>query len=163
MLRRRAFLAHLAATPLLVACKREGEPGSSASSTGARDETLGPLIEPEELAAMLADPQQKAKVAVFQVGPKVLFDKAHVPGATYVGEAGTDEGYRALVAAAAAVRESKPTVVVYCGCCPFRDCPNARPALRALLEAKHPGGKLLDLPKNFRTNWQDKGLPVEKS
>jgi hypothetical protein len=160
MLPRRAFLAALAASPLLVACKREGSPTSGTESPA---ETLGPLIEPEELAAMLADPQKKGQVAVFQMGPKVLFDKAHVPGATYVGEAGTDEGYRALVAAASAVRESKTTVVVYCGCCPFRDCPNARPALKALAEAKHPGGKLLDLPKNFRTNWQDKGLPVEKS
>jgi thiosulfate/3-mercaptopyruvate sulfurtransferase len=50
-------------------------------------------------------------------------------------------------------------VVAYCGCCPFTHCPNLHPA-RHLLAARGKAS-FLDLPTNFRTDWIDKGFPVE--
>jgi thiosulfate/3-mercaptopyruvate sulfurtransferase len=53
-------------------------------------------------------------------------------------------------------------IVVYCGCCPFEHCPNVRPAIAALKEMKFTNYFLLNIPKNIKTDWIDKGYPVNK-
>jgi thiosulfate/3-mercaptopyruvate sulfurtransferase len=53
-------------------------------------------------------------------------------------------------------------IVIYCGCCPFKDCPNIRPAFNLLSELKFTNYKLLDLPHNLKTDWADKGYPMSK-
>jgi thiosulfate/3-mercaptopyruvate sulfurtransferase len=53
-------------------------------------------------------------------------------------------------------------IVIYCGCCPFKDCPNIRPAFNLLKELKFNNYKLLDLPHNLKTDWADKGYPMSK-
>jgi hypothetical protein len=53
-------------------------------------------------------------------------------------------------------------VVIYCGCCPFRDCPNIRPAFRVLQEMKFTRAKLLNIPTTLKADWINKGYPSEK-
>jgi hypothetical protein len=100
------------------------------------------------------------KIAVLYVGPDMLFDLGHVPGARNVGAAGSEEGMRALSAELAKVPVDTE-IVLYCGCCPVRDCPNVRPASAALRKLGRANAYVLDLPTKFATDWIDKGYPVE--
>ena len=111
----------------------------------------------EEVASTLA---AKDAPIVIHVGPEVLFKRGHVAGARWGGEAGTDEGLAKLAEVAATLPKDRD-VVVYCGCCPRSDCPNIRPAY-AKLKSLGLRVKVLDMPSNFRRDWQDKRFPVEK-
>lgn len=51
-------------------------------------------------------------------------------------------------------------VVLYCGCCPFDKCPNIRPAFKMLMDLGYRNVKLLNIPKNIKVDWIDKGYPV---
>ncbi|HSQ64967.1 MAG TPA: hypothetical protein VLM85_17210 [Polyangiaceae bacterium] len=97
---------------------------------------------------------------VVHVGPEVLFKRGHVAGARYGGEAGSDEGLARLESVAKTLPKDRE-IVIYCGCCPRGDCPNIRPAF-SKLKALGYRVKVLDMPTNFRTDWQNKGFPVEK-
>lgn len=52
-------------------------------------------------------------------------------------------------------------IVIYCGCCPFESCPNIRPAFELLNEMKFTNARLLNIPKNLKVNWIDKGYPMQ--
>ena len=54
-------------------------------------------------------------------------------------------------------------IVIYCGCCPFKDCPNIRPAFSLLNSMHFTNHKLLDLPHNIKVDWIDRGYPMEES
>ncbi len=149
------------AAAVAAACSRHPHPSGEQTGTTAAPVKLGPMLPPAELVQHLDD-VKAGRTVVFHVGPEILFQHAHVPGARHVGEAGTDAGYQALVHAIAATPKDKK-IVVYCGCCPYRNCPNVRPANKALHASGHKDFALLDLPENFRTDWEQKGYPVEKS
>jgi hypothetical protein len=151
----------LAATvaAVAVACDRHSAAEQTSATPAAQ--RLGPMLEPAELVKHLDD-VKAGRTVVLHVGPSVLFQHAHVPGARALGEAGTDAGYQALVKAIAATPKDKQ-IVVYCGCCPYRNCPNVHPANKALHASGRKDFKLLDLPTNFRTDWEKKGYPVESS
>lgn len=150
-LRRRDLLG--GALALAVAgCRSKGDETS---------ETIGPLLSAGALAARLDD-VKSGKVAVLYMGPDTLFGRGHVPGARNVGEAGSDEGRRVLSAALARIGP-ETEVVLYCGCCPVRSCPNVRPASAALRALGRANAHVLDLPTRFATDWADKGYPVERS
>jgi thiosulfate/3-mercaptopyruvate sulfurtransferase len=97
---------------------------------------------------------------VIHVGPEILFKRGHVAGARYGGEAGSDEGLAKLEAVAKGLPKDRE-LVIYCGCCPRSDCPNIRPAFKKL-KALGFRVKVLDMPENFRTDWANKGFPVDK-
>jgi thiosulfate/3-mercaptopyruvate sulfurtransferase len=150
---RRDFLSGLTSVMLAASCRSKRD--------GAEDEAIGPLIAPSALAARMDD-IKGGKIAVFYVGPEALFDRGHVPGAHKIGEAGSDEGRRALSEALAKV-PADTEIVLYCGCCPTRNCPNVRPASAALRALGRPNARVLDLPTRFATDWTDHGYPVERS
>ncbi len=142
---------------------RDGAAITSASSA-APSETGTPLpwprekfIEPAELVGQL----DGAVPSIVNVGPEILFHKAHLPGAQYAGEAGSAEGIEQLAAHVATWPREK-TVVVYCGCCPWKNCPNIRPAYERLSAMGFKDVRVLDLPVSFRVNWVQKGLPIVK-
>jgi hypothetical protein len=85
-----------------------------------------------------------------------------IAGSRHVGEAGTAAGYAALLSALRALAPHGE-VVLYCGCCPTTHCPNVLPADRAMREAATDRGAVLDLPTNLRTDWTDKGFPVDSA
>lgn len=142
---RRVFLVSACALTVLCACKSP--------------EAIGPLLPAGALAARMDD-VKTGKIAVYYVGPDMLFDLGHVPGARNLGAAGTEAGMRALTTALAKV-PPETEIVVYCGCCPVGDCPNVRPASAALRRLGRANAHVLDLPSKFATDWIDKGYPVE--
>jgi hypothetical protein len=163
-LRRRAFVtgAALSVVGFAAACDKakSGEPGKAGEPGAPASESIGPLLAPASLAGRMADVKE-GKVAVLYIGPAKLFGQGRIPGARNVGEAGDDDGRRALSAALASVPKDTE-IVLYCGCCPVRSCPNVRPASAALRALGRPNARVLDLPTRFATDWADKGYPVER-
>jgi rhodanese-related sulfurtransferase len=112
-------------------------------------------IQPSDLVARLS-----AKPTIFHVGPNVLFRSKHIPSAIYAGPASKPEGLEKLKAAVANLPHDRE-IVIYCGCCPLERCPNVQPALDLLKQMGFARVKALHLPDNFKTNWIDKGYPIE--
>lgn len=150
-MQRRSFLAGALAVAALGCSK----------SDGSAEAAIGPLLPPAELARRLDD-VKAGKIVVLYVGPDTLFGRGHVPGARFVGAVDSSEGRRALEGALAKV-PAETEVVLYCGCCPVRNCPNVRPASAVLRALGRPNARMLDLPTRFATDWADKGYPVERS
>lgn len=119
-----------------------------------------PLLAPAALAARLDD-VRSGKIAVLYVGPAMLFERGHVPGARNIGEADSEEGRTALTSALATTPPDTE-IVVYCGCCPVRSCPNVRPATAAVRASGRANARVLDLPTRFVDDWADKGYPVAR-
>jgi thiosulfate/3-mercaptopyruvate sulfurtransferase len=134
----------------------------SPSSTPASASPSAPdqLIQPQDLARLLADTTGQRPV-VLHVGPKILFQSGHIPGARHVGPASTPTALVALKQALREVPHQQP-IVLYCGCCPWTDCPNVGPALLAAREMGLKNVRLLHLPQNLQHDWIDKGLPIAK-
>jgi thiosulfate/3-mercaptopyruvate sulfurtransferase len=118
----------------------------------------GALIQPAELAAML---KGGPKPVILQVGFKVMYDEAHIPGALYAGPGSKDDGITVLTEQAASIGKDQE-VVIYCGCCPWEHCPNVAAAWRTLKELGFANLKVLYIPKNFGADWVEKGYPVVK-
>ena len=117
-------------------------------------------ITPEELAKVVRD-KGAEKPAMFQVGFRVLFTQAHIPGSTFAGPGANAQGIEALMAAVKPLAKGK-AIVLYCGCCPWERCPNIEPAWKALRASGFTDVKILVIPKNFGADWVQKGYPIEK-
>jgi thiosulfate/3-mercaptopyruvate sulfurtransferase len=118
----------------------------------------GDLMQPEELAQLISGEQ---KPIIFQTGVIHLFRISRIPGSKYVGQAGTNEGLEMLKKAAQDLPRSSE-IIYYCGCCPWKDCPNIRPPYKALQAMGFKKIRVLNLPNNFIQDWIKKGFPVEK-
>lgn len=118
------------------------------------------LIMPKELAALLSHSGDK-KPPVLCVGFDFLYKGAHVPGAQFIGPGREVKGIEALKKWAGGIPLGQE-VVLYCGCCPFKECPNIRPAFEALRQAGLKRLKVLYIENSFARDWVDMGLPVEK-
>jgi hypothetical protein len=115
--------------------------------------TAKQLMEPADLAAMLKDPNAKLPI-IFCIGPA-----NYIKGAIDIGPA-RDKANLDKMKDYLAKLPKDTSIVIYCGCCPFKPCPNVRPAFRLLNEMKFTNHKLLNLSHNFKTDWIDKGYPV---
>ncbi|HEV2176637.1 MAG TPA: rhodanese-like domain-containing protein [Terriglobia bacterium] len=122
--------------------------------------TRAEVVKPAELAAQVAG-GKAAKPLVICVGFHNLYSTAHIPGALFAGPARQADGLAALRQALEKLPKSKE-IVVYCGCCPFAECPNVRPAFDALHRMGFTRLKVLDLENNFAQDWVNKGYPIEK-
>ncbi|MGA2268872.1 MAG: rhodanese-like domain-containing protein [Bryobacteraceae bacterium] len=116
------------------------------------------LTQPKELAAQLA--AKAAPPAIFHVGPNLLYRGKHIPGSIHAGPASRPEGLEALRQAAAKLPHDRQ-IVLYCGCCPWDNCPNIKPAVELLLQMGFTRVKVLFIPVNFAKDWIDQGYPVE--
>ncbi len=121
------------------------------------------LLRPKDLVAAIASTQDRP--LILHVGFPVLFRGAHIPGSIYAGEgskftAPTGDSAR-LTAALAGVAHNRE-IVIYCGCCPWQNCPNVRPAFSAIKTLGYSRVKVLTIPNNLHTDWVEKGYPVEK-
>jgi 3-mercaptopyruvate sulfurtransferase SseA len=136
--------------------------GAASSRARAANEVWqkSDLIQPEELAAILNHPNQEKPVIVF-IGFDFLFRAAHIPGSLYFGPGSKASGVESLKRWASGINKNK-AVVLYCGCCPWRQCPNVRPAFQAARAAGLKRVKVLYLPDSLVRDWIDKGYPVEK-
>jgi 3-mercaptopyruvate sulfurtransferase SseA len=136
-------------------------PDSLPSVLTAADTTAaGQLIRPEDLARLLADSTAR-RPALLQVGFKVLYRSGHIPRSRYIGPASKPEGLAALKKALRGIPRQQ-RVVLYCGCCPWTDCPNARPAYRVAREMGFKNVRILYVAKNLQHDWIDKGLAISQ-
>ncbi|GAA4307953.1 rhodanese-like domain-containing protein [Compostibacter hankyongensis] len=115
--------------------------------------TQAQLVEPSVLAAQLQLPISQRPV-VIDVGPAGV-----ISGARVAGPAGEKEGLGRLKKMLADLPREKP-VIIYCGCCPFEHCPNVRPAFQTLLSMGFRNPRLLNLPRNLKADWIDRGFPL---
>jgi hypothetical protein len=116
------------------------------------------VVEPEVLAKSLSG---AVKPIILQIGIRRLYQLGHIPGSTYAGPASKAEGLDMLKKMVEGMPRSSE-IVYYCGCCPWKDCPNIRPVHTALREMGFKKIKVLNLPTNFSEDWAAKGLPTEK-
>lgn len=111
------------------------------------------LMPPADLAALI-NGGKAADVHVFNIGPA-----GSIKGSVEIGD-GKNPANIAKLKAQLDKLPKDAQVVVYCGCCPFKNCPNVRPAMALLNEMKFSNGKLLNLPENLKTDWIDHGYPM---
>ncbi len=116
-------------------------------------------IQPAELAKALQ--AGKDKPLVLSVGPRLLYQQAHIAGAEYIGATSSPDGIAALRERVKSVPKDK-TIVVYCGCCPWSHCPNIRPAYAELVKLGFKNVKALYIGNNFGTDWVNQGYPTAK-
>ena len=134
-----------------------------ATSVFAYQATLIPtsrLIQANELVNILKAPKGE-KPLIIQVGSRVLYTQAHIPGSEYVGPASSPEGLQQLRKRVQSLPRKK-FIVLYCGCCPWNHCPTVKPADDALQAMGFTNVKVLYIAGNFGFDWVDKGYPVEK-
>ena len=112
------------------------------------------LKDPAVLAATLAD-AKAPKPVIFNIGPV-----QQIKGAIAIGPTGVQENLDKLNQRLAKLPRDKE-VIIYCGCCPFRRCPNVRPAFELLKQMKFTKAKLLNLPTSLNEDWISKGYPME--
>lgn len=136
---------------------------SSPPSRGAGSAGLVPaaqLLQPEELVQILRSSGGE-KPLIFQVGPRVFYAEAHIPGSEYIGATAQESGLQALRDRVKALAHDR-SIVLYCGCCPWTKCPNVGPAYQELASLGLRRVKVLYIADNFGKDWVSKGYPVEK-
>jgi len=112
------------------------------------------LIAPDALASLLSNPKA-AKPVIYNVGPL-----ANIKGAINIGSMSNKANLDKLGKSLAGVAKDR-MVVIYCGCCPFRNCPNIRPAFTLLKERGFTSPRLLNLKQNLKVDWTDYGYPMD--
>src|SRR5580698_3302514 len=101
-----------------------------------------------------------AHPAIIHVGPNVLYRGKHIPGAVYAGPASRPEGLELLKQAVDKLPRDTE-IILYCGCCPWGNCPNVKPAMALLQEMGFTHAKAMYVETGFGREWTDKGYPVE--
>ena len=127
--------------------------GSLIAQTG-EPWTSKDLLEPDALAIMLNNPKTQ-KPVIYNIGPL-----SNIKGAVFIGGVVKKDNLDKLSKALESIPKDK-MVVIYCGCCPFRNCPNIRPAFNLLKEKGFKNPKLLNLKQNLKVDWTDLGYPME--
>ncbi|PIV61994.1 MAG: hypothetical protein COS14_03420 [Bacteroidetes bacterium CG02_land_8_20_14_3_00_31_25] len=113
------------------------------------------LIQPADLAKIINDKNIK-KPIIFSIGYDNIIKGSFEIGAT------TKQSNLDKLQAELSKLSADADIVIYCGCCPFKNCPNIRPAFKLLNNLKFTNHKLLNLSQNLKVDWIDKGYPVNK-
>lgn len=112
------------------------------------------LKDPAALATTLAN-SKAPKPVILNIGPV-----QQIKGATTIGPTGVKENLDKLQQHLAKLPKDRE-MIIYCGCCPFRRCPNVRPAFELLKKMKFTNVRLLNLPTSLNEDWISKGYPME--
>jgi hypothetical protein len=128
--------------------------GTAAAVPGQTDPwTPAQLMEPADLAGKLKDIAADPPLIVC-VGPSGV-----IKGSVETGPARDAKNLDSLQRLLKK-EDRQREVIIYCGCCPFKNCPNVRPAFSLLLTMGFKQPRLLDLSHNIKVDWIDKGYPV---
>ncbi len=118
------------------------------------------LVEPDQFAKSLSS-TPGLKPLVFYVGPQVLYRSAHIPGARFIGPGFQPAGLERLQQELERLPRDGE-IVLYCGCCPWDDCPNIRPAFVAAKKMGFSKLRVLHLAHSFKQDWIDRGFPIQR-
>jgi hypothetical protein len=124
------------------------------------DPTVNSQITPQTLVRIMQS-NQRAKLLILNVGPRVLYAQAHVEGAEYIGAGSSEAGIEALRNRVKSEPKAKQ-IVLYCGCCPWDHCPNIKPAFEELKKLGFTNVKVLYIANNIGADWVDKGYPTTR-
>lgn len=126
----------------------------------AADPTASAQITPQALVRMMQS-NQRSKLLILNVGPRILYAQAHIEGAEFIGP-GSDP--RAIEVLRNRVKSEPKTrqIVLYCGCCPWDRCPNIHPAFAELKKLGFTNVKVLYIANNIGMDWVDKGYPTTR-
>jgi rhodanese-related sulfurtransferase len=144
---------------LLFAPALHAQFGGAPSPSSAFSIPASQLLQPDELARQLAV-KNAPRPLLLQVGSRMMFAQAHIPGSEYAG-AGTQPAGQDQLRTRVAQLDRKTSIVLYCGCCPWSRCPNVGQAYKVLSEMGFTRVKVLYLANNFGADWAEKGYPVE--
>ena len=138
--------------------KRSTPARTQVSSAAASQIPAPQLVQPEELVKTLRS-LKGPRPLILQVGFRVLYVQAHIPGSEYVAAASTPEGIQQLQTRVQKLPRTA-AIVLYCGCCPWSHCPNVEPAYEQLRRMGFKNVKVLYIANDFGTDWVGKGYPV---
>jgi len=165
--RRRLVLLPMAATALLAtlpvraqSAGRDGNPSKTQPPAAELPPGSPALMRPDELAKAI-ESSRAAKPVVLNVGPRLIWVQAHIPGAEYIGPTASPQGLEKLRSRATSLPRDS-FIVIYCGCCPWEHCPNIRPAYKELQQMGFTRLKVLYIANSFGTDWVEKGYPTAK-
>lgn len=111
------------------------------------------LMQPKILATIITD-STTAKPLIINVGPV-----GSIKGAIKIGPATEKENLNNLKKLLSKENKNR-TIIIYCGCCPFKVCPNIGPAFELLTKMKFTNHKLLNMPNNLKVDWLNHGYPM---
>jgi thiosulfate/3-mercaptopyruvate sulfurtransferase len=111
------------------------------------------LMAPEDLATII-NSQATERPLIVNVGPAGL-----IKGAVDIGPAHEKENLKKLKQLLSKEKKDRE-IVIYCGCCPFKNCPNVRPAFSLLNSMKFTNHRLLNLSHNLKADWINYGYPM---
>lgn len=114
--------------------------------------TADQLMAPADLAKSIVN--HEPLPIIISIGPGAI-----IPHSIDVGMVSDEGNMQEFINTISKLDKDSP-VVIYCGCCPFDRCPNVRPAIDELNKRKFTHFKLLNLPKNIKSDWISKGYPV---
>jgi thiosulfate/3-mercaptopyruvate sulfurtransferase len=154
---RREWLSRLAVASVLLPFHR----ALAAAADSPEPWTKEQLLAPDVLARQLTQAKPADLPAIVHVGFANFYRSARIPGSIFHGPGSTQDGLDDLKKWAQSVPRTQ-SIVLYCGCCPFSDCPNIRPAFAALDAMKFTQLKVLDIKTNFGTDWVQKGYPTDR-
>jgi thiosulfate/3-mercaptopyruvate sulfurtransferase len=119
------------------------------------------LLQPADVAARLSS-SGSAKPVLIEVSFPFLYRQRRIPGSTYAGPGSKPDGINKLRETVAKLPRNRE-IVLYCGCCPWNQCPNMRPAFRVLRDMGFRNVKAMYVPTNLVKDWIEKGYPIERS
>lgn len=151
-----AFLVMIFALPQCQAQFSADEPSPASALSIPQSQ----LIQPDALNRILQTGGTQLPL-VLQVGSRVMYNQAHIPGSFYAGPGSQPDGLKLLESMVTQAPKSK-FIVLYCGCCPWGRCPNVGPAYKRLHDLGFTNVKVLYLANNFGDDWLYKGYRVEQ-
>jgi len=119
------------------------------------------VMEPEALVKLLPAGNEQ-KPLMIHVGFPLFYRNGHIPGSIAVGPASKPQGIKELKKTVSGISRER-TIVLYCGCCPWKKCPNIRPAFQTMEELGFRHVLLLYLEHSFQQDWIQKKFPTEVS
>jgi hypothetical protein len=152
-----AVLAFFAFIYFLPQCQAQFSDGGASSASSIPQSQL---IQPDALNRILQASGTEHPL-VLQVGSRVMYNQAHIPGSMYAGPGSQPDGLKLLENMVSGSPKSK-FIVLYCGCCPWARCPNVGPAYKRLHDLGFTNVKVLYLANNFGDDWLYKGYRVEQ-
>jgi len=127
---------------LFTACNTQNEPWTNSQ-----------LIEPSDLNIIIS--KQNKLPNIISVGPGKV-----IPNSIGVGECRYEKNLNILKNHLLSFSKDSE-IILYCGCCPFKDCPNIRPAFSLLNSLGYKNHKLLNIRNNIKTDWIDMNYPID--
>ena len=111
------------------------------------------LLEPKLLSYKIESGKDIPKI--ISIGPGVV-----IKNSIGIGECRYNENIEKLKSLVSGYKKDDK-IVLYCGCCPFKNCPNIRPAFTLMNKLGFKNHKLLNIKNNIKADWIDMGYQTE--